>query len=72
PGQSNGSFELWIDGALEAQETTLNWLGSYSDYGINAVFFENYWNKGSPVAQDRYFDDLVVSTKRIGCAPTDE
>ncbi|HEX5439057.1 MAG TPA: Ig-like domain-containing protein, partial [Gemmatimonadaceae bacterium] len=47
PGQSNGSFELWIDGALEAQETTLNWLGSYSDYGINAVFFENYWNKGS-------------------------
>jgi hypothetical protein len=65
-GSSNGVFELWIDGALEAQKTGLNWLGSYSAYGINMVFFENYWNAGSPVAQDRFFDNLVVSTKPIG------
>jgi hypothetical protein len=31
------------------------------------VFVENYWNTGSPVAQERYLDNLVVSTQRIGC-----
>jgi hypothetical protein len=66
-GQSNGVFQLWIDGSLEAQETGMNWLGSFSSYGINAVFFENYWNAGAPKAEERYFDNLVVSTQRIGC-----
>jgi hypothetical protein len=68
-GQTNGVFEYWIDGKLETQETGLNWLGSFSEYGINAVFFENYWNTGSPVTQERYLDDVVVSTRRIGCLP---
>ena len=66
-GQSNGVSELWINGVLQAQRTDLNWVGSYNAYGINAVFFENHWNAGSPVTQERYFDDLVVSTNRIGC-----
>jgi len=66
-GQSNGVFELWIDGKSEAQRTGLNWVGSFSTYGINAVFFENYWNAGAPQAEDRYFDNIVVSTQRIGC-----
>ena len=66
-GSSNGVNELWIDGALEAQRTGLNFVGAFSTYGINAVFFENYWNAGSPVAQERYIDGLVVSTQRIGC-----
>ena len=66
-GQSNGVFELWIDGALEARETGMNWVGAYGDYGINAVFFENYWNAGSPQAQERYFDNIIVSTQPIGC-----
>jgi hypothetical protein len=67
PGQSNGVFELWVDGSLDASRANLNWVGSYAPYGINAVFLENYWNDGSPVAQERYFDDFVVSTRRIGC-----
>ncbi len=66
-GQSNGIFQIWIDGNLDAEATGLNWLGSYNDYGINAVFFENYWNSGSPVTQERYWDNIVVSTQRIGC-----
>ena len=66
-GLSDGLFELWIDNALEAQRSGLNWVGSYNAYGINAIFFENYWNAGSPVTQERYFDDIVVSTQRIGC-----
>lgn len=66
-GQSNGVFEFWLDGGLQAQRAGLNFLGSYSAYGLNAVFFENYWNAGSPVAQERYMDNIVVSTQRIGC-----
>jgi hypothetical protein len=67
PHQANGITELWIDGALEARRTGLNWVGAYNDFGINAVFLENYWNDGSPADQERHFDNLVISTRRIGC-----
>lgn len=67
PGQSNGLFELWVNGALDATRDGLNWVGSYAEYGINAVLVENYWNAGSPVVQERYLDNFVVSTRRIGC-----
>jgi hypothetical protein len=66
-GQSNGVQQLWIDGRLEASKTNLNFVGSYSAFGINAVLFENYINGGSPQAQSRDWDNLVVSTQRIGC-----
>ena len=67
-GNNNGVFELWIDGNLEAQETSLNWLGSYNAYGINTLFIENFWNDGSPQRQERYIDNLVVATQPIGPA----
>ena len=65
--QSNGVFELWVNGRLEAQKSGMNWLGDYDAYGINTLFVENYNNDGAPKAQSRYFDNLVVSTQRIGC-----
>lgn len=67
-GSSNGVHEYWIGDTLEARREGLNFLGGYSTYGINGVFFENHWNAGSPKVQERYFDNIVVSTKRIGCA----
>jgi len=67
PGQSNGVTEFWIDGGLEARRDGLDFVGTYSDYGINAVFLENYWNSGSVQEQERYFDNFVVSTEPIGC-----
>lgn len=66
-GQTDGVFELWIDDALEAQRTGLNWLGDFSAYGLNAVYLENYWNGGAPRSQGRTLDNFVVSTQRIGC-----
>ena len=66
-GQSNGVFEFWLNDELEARKTGLNWLGAYSEYGLNAIMFENYWNSGSPRIQERYFDNIVVSTQRVGC-----
>ena len=69
-GQLNGIEEFWIDGNLEASSSNLNFVGSYSGYGINAVLLENYYNNGSPQAQSRQMDNFVVSTQRIGCAPS--
>lgn len=66
-GQQNGVFELWLDDKAVASKTAMNWVGSWSDYGLNSLLFSNYWNGGSPAAQERYFDALVVSTARIGC-----
>lgn len=67
PGRSNGVFELWVNDRPEARLSGLGWMGSFVDYGINAVYVENYWNEGAPKRQDRYFDDFIVSTQRIGC-----
>lgn len=67
PGQKNGVQQFWIDGRLEARRDGLDFVGDYTAYGINAIFFENYWNDGSPVEQERYFDHIVVSTAPIGC-----
>jgi len=66
-GSTNGVFELWINDSLEAQKTGMNWVGTYTAFGINAIYFENYWNDGAVQAEDRFFDNIVVSTQRIGC-----
>ena len=71
PGRSNGRFVLWVNGMEDARLDTVNWLGMYSAFGVNAVFLENYWNGGAPREQSRYFDNLVVSTARIGCGLAD-
>jgi hypothetical protein len=66
PGERNGVQEFWIDGSLEARRDSLDFVGTYTAYAINAVFFENYWNSGSTRLQERYFDNIVVSTAPIG------
>lgn len=66
PGQKDGLNQLWIDGRLEAERKNLDWRGSYTGHGINAVFLETYWNEGSPVSQSRWLDNFVISTRPIG------
>ncbi|QNK60130.1 cadherin-like beta sandwich domain-containing protein [Paenibacillus sp. PAMC21692] len=70
PGQSNGVYELWIDGVLETSKTDLNWTGTYTDYGINVVELYNTNNAvDGPLGDDneyRVFDNLVVSREPIG------
>jgi hypothetical protein len=66
PGQADGFFRLWIDGRLEAERTKLNFRGSYTKHGINAVFLESYWNDGAVKTEKRWYDNFVVSTKPIG------
>ena len=72
PGQSNGVQEAWIDGNLDVSKTNLNFVGSYTAYAINAVFFETWLNAGATATEERYFDDIVISTQRIGCIATSD
>jgi hypothetical protein len=72
PGDRDGLNQLWIDSHLEAERRDLDWRGSYAVHGINAVFLEAYWNRGSPVDQSRWIDNFVISTTPIGpvvCPP---
>lgn len=64
--QADGVFEFWINNELQGNRNNLNWRGSYSGYGINAIFLENYSN-GKLQEQSRYMDNFVVSRERIGC-----
>ena len=67
PGNSDGEFTFWIDGQQQAQRTGLNWRGNYTAYGINTIMLEGWTNGGAPQDQNRYFDNFVVSTSKIGC-----
>ena len=71
PGKKDGIFEFWINDSLQAGSYDLNWHGTWNKdqkhLKINAIFIENYWNKGSPVLQERYLDNFVISTKPISC-----
>ncbi len=71
PGLKDGIFEFWINDTLQASSINLDWHSNWNlnpqNLHINAIFFENYWNQGSPVEQERYFDNLVISTQAISC-----
>ena len=66
-GTSNGEFEYWIDGIEQPGRDGMNWVGSFDQFGINTISLDNYWNDGAPKDQERYLDNFVVSTERIGC-----
>jgi len=72
PGQKDGVFEFWINDTLQASSSNLDWHSTWNNnpnnMHINAIFFENYWNDGSPVDQERYFDNLVISKQPIPCS----
>ncbi|MBC8073563.1 MAG: hypothetical protein IAG13_34900 [Deltaproteobacteria bacterium] len=67
PGLADGTFEFWIDDELQNESHTLDWRGSWNEYGINLVTVENLWPGGAPTDLERWFDDLVISTEPIGC-----
>jgi hypothetical protein len=67
PGRRDGVFEAWINDRLEQSRHDLDWVGSWTGFGLNGIFLENWQNAGSRTAKSRSFDNLVVSTERIGC-----
>lgn len=68
PGAADGLVLVWADGKRVAAGDRLDLVGGYVERGINAVQWDCYWNAGSPVAQARYLDNVVVATHAIGPA----
>ena len=67
-GQSDALFRVWVNDTLEAERSGFNWVGGYRDYGLNAILIENVLSRPAPRDQERRYDNLIVSTARIGCS----
>jgi hypothetical protein len=67
PGAADGVFEFWIDDNLEGSRSDLDWRGTWTDYGINLISVENYWNSGAVADLRRWIDDIAIAESRIGC-----
>lgn len=61
PGQSDGACYLYYNDVLEAQATGLNFVDLYTAFGINACFWESYYNATVSTAHNRMFDNLSVT-----------
>jgi len=61
---SNGGYTYWVDDEMIAERNGVNLNGPYN---FNNAMLDTYWNGGSPKAQNRYYDNFVISTERIGC-----
>ena len=68
PNVANGEYDLWADGRKIVSVTGRNLVGGYGARGINAFQLDTYWNEGSPRAQERFYDNLVIATRPIGLA----
>jgi hypothetical protein len=67
PGGTDGLYRLWADDSLIAERTGVDLRGTLTNK-INEMMLDCYWNGGSPRAQSRYYDNLVISTAKIGPA----
>lgn len=72
-GVDNGIFQMWIDGALLSEHTTVRYripwngtLGSNMNYGTNFAMISDYMAIGSTRDQSVFYDDIRMSTTYIG------
>lgn len=77
PGQRNGIFQMWVDGVLIAEHTTVLYrvpfdgtFGSDMTFGTNFVMISDYMSGGSTQNQSIYYDDIKISTTPIGLGTT--
>ena len=65
-GMSNGIVESWVDGDVEAEIPNLDLRGEV-EVGFNLLRFSTYFPASGPAPIERYLDDIVVATSRVGC-----
>ena len=65
PGEADGHYRLWINNSLAVERTNVDLRGNTTDK-INEVMLDTYWNQGAPAALERYYDNFVISTQKIG------
>lgn len=69
PGMSDGLYRLWIDDNLLVEALNIDLRGNTNDK-INEVMLDTYWNAGATSPLDRYYDNFVISTSKIGLINT--
>ncbi|MBZ5544881.1 MAG: hypothetical protein LAO07_14570 [Acidobacteriia bacterium] len=67
PGQSDGRITIWFDGNQVAQDSAVNLRGTFTT-GIARIEIGNQADRLNYLAVEeyRYWDDIVISTSRIG------
>ena len=66
PEPRTDRIQAWADGLLVCDIAGDDIAAGDSTSSLNAMQWDCYWNGGSPVEQSRYYDDLVLSTERVG------
>jgi len=66
PGQTDGAYTFWVDDVPIIEKINMDFIGSTS-YNFNEIMLDTYWNGGSPIPQNRYYDNFVISSEKIGC-----
>lgn len=67
PGRADGSMAFWVDGAPAHAQAGMHWR-DVADLQLNKAWLQHYIAGGDADRSNRvWFDDMVVSTARIGC-----
>lgn len=68
PGQADGEMSFWVNDTLGHRQTGMQWR-DVSELQLNKAWLQHYIATGDATQSNRvWFDDMVVSTQRIGCA----
>ena len=65
PGQTDGHYRLWVNDQLLIERTEVDLRGATEDK-INEIMLDTYWNNGADASLNRYYDNFVISTEKIG------
>jgi hypothetical protein len=67
PGRADGRMSFWVDDELKLEETGMHWRAD-ADLQLNKAWLQHYIANGdADQSNEIWFDDVVVSTERIGC-----
>ena len=67
PGQDDGTMAFWVDDELALEQGGMHWR-DVEDLELNKAWLQHYIATGDADQPNQvWFDDVVVSTERIGC-----
>ncbi|KIG16641.1 Chitinase [Enhygromyxa salina] len=70
PGQADGAMSFWVDDELSLEQTGMHWR-DVEELALNKAWLQHYIAGGdADQPNEVWFDDVVVSTERIGCMAT--
>ena len=70
PGEADGAMAFWMNDELGHEQTGMHWR-DVPELQLNKAWLQHYIDQGDTDQSNRaWFDDVVVSTQRIGCGDT--